>query len=120
MNSRQIKIKRQRQARRKAGIRKRVQGTAEFPRLSVFRSSKHIYAQLIDDMAGKTLAAASTVAQRSENGGNTAAAQAVGKEIADKAKAAGVAAVQFDRNGFRYHGRVKALADSAREAGLKF
>ncbi|QDU71760.1 50S ribosomal protein L18 [Mucisphaera calidilacus] len=120
MNPRQLKNKTQRRGRRKAGIRKRVIGTPECPRLSVFRSAKHIYAQVIDDLAGKTLVAASTVTAGTETGGNIAAAEAVGKALAEKAKAAGVGAVQFDRNGYRYHGRVKALADSAREAGLQF
>ena len=94
------------------------------PRLSVFRSEKHIYAQLIDDLAGRTLAAAaSTISEVRgdlKNGGNIAAAQAVGKAIAERAKAAGVTQVAFDRGGRKYHGRVKALADAAREGGLKF
>jgi len=109
-----------RRSRRKTGIRKRVYGTAESPRLSIFRSGKHVYAQVIDDAAGKTLAAASSVASKLEKGGNIEAATAVGKSIAEKAKSAGVETVAFDRNGFRFHGRVKALADAAREGGLKF
>ena len=109
-----------RRTRRKTGIRKRVYGTAESPRLSIFRSSKHVYAQVIDDATGKTLAAASSVADKLEKGGNIEAAAAVGKSIAEKAKTAGVQVVAFDRNGFRYHGRVKAFADAAREGGLKF
>ncbi|MEQ9454635.1 MAG: 50S ribosomal protein L18 [Phycisphaeraceae bacterium] len=114
-----MNVKNQRRTRRKAGVRKRVLGTIETPRLSIFRSSKHIYAQLIDDMAGKTLASASSVVEKTA-GGNVEGAKAVGKAIAEKAKSAGINAIQFDRNGYRYHGRVKALADSAREAGLKF
>lgn len=114
------KLKTLRRSRRKTGIRKRVFGSPEQPRLSIFRSSKHLYAQLIDDFAGKTLAEASTVSAKIDKGCNTEAAAQVGKAIAEKAKAAGVETVAFDRNGFRYHGRVKALADAAREGGLKF
>lgn len=111
--------------RRKWSIRSRLYGTAERPRLSVFRSDKHIYAQIIDDYAGKTLVAvASTAADvrgtELKNGGNVAAAKKIGLIIAQKAKAAGISAVCFDRGGRRYHGRVKALADAAREGGLKF
>jgi large subunit ribosomal protein L18 len=99
-------------------------GTVERPRLSVYRSSKHIYAQVINDFDGKTLAAASStlddVRGSLKNGGNIAAAKQVGKAIAERAKAAGVSAVAFDRGGRKYHGRVKALADAAREGGLKF
>ncbi len=99
-------------------------GTAERPRLSVFRSDKHIYAQVVDDYTGKTLAAAaSTIAEvRGElkNGGNIAAAKAVGKAIAARAKSVGVTKVCFDRAGRMYHGRIKALADAAREGGLQF
>jgi len=117
-------VKTVRLERRKYHVRKSVFGTPERPRLSVYRSSKHIYAQLIDDMAGRTLAcAASTIKQvRGElkNGGNVAAAQAVGKAIAERGKAAGIVAVAFDRGGRMYHGRVKAVADAARKAGLKF
>lgn len=111
-------LTRTRRLRRKRGLRKRIYGTPDQPRLTVFRSQKHIYAQVIDDLAGKTLAAASTVKQ--DAGSSVDAAKEVGKNLAEKAKAAGVEAVSFDRNGFRYHGRVKALADAAREAGLKF
>jgi len=106
--------------RRKTSIRKRVFGSTEKPRLSVYRSSKHIYAQVIDDYSGKTLVSASTVQEKVATGGNVDAAKAVGIKIAEKAKAAGIEAVAFDRNGFKYHGRVKALADAAREGGLKF
>ena len=109
-----------RRKRRKTGIRKGVFGSATKPRLSVYRSSKHIYAQLIDDFEGKTLASASTVQAKTENGGNIAAAKEVGAKIAEAAKAAGIEMIAFDRNGFKYHGRVKALADAAREGGLKF
>ncbi|MDO4541610.1 MAG: 50S ribosomal protein L18 [Bacillota bacterium] len=103
-------------------IRLRIAGTAECPRLAVFRSSKNIYAQIIDDVAGKTLAAASTLdASLKENyGGNLAAATAVGKLIAEKAQEQGIKEVVFDRGGYVYHGRIKALADGAREAGLEF
>ena len=109
--------------RRKRSIRHTIMGTAERPRLTVFPSNKHIYAQVIDDMSGKTLAYAGTVGKSSvaDGGtGNVEAAKAVGKAVAEKAKAAGVEKVCFDRNGRQYHGRVKALADAAREAGLSF
>jgi large subunit ribosomal protein L18 len=102
-------------------IRKKVSGTAERPRLAVFRSLNHIYAQVIDDESGRTLAAASTVEKdlKSEkNGGTIAAAQTVGRAIAERAQAAGVSQVVFDRGGYVYHGRVKALLDATREAGL--
>ena len=114
------KLKTLRRNRRKIGIRKRIVGTSEKPRLSVFRSAKHTYAQIIDDLAGKTLVSTNSVIAKMSNGGNIEAAKAIGAEIAEKAKSAGIETVQFDRNGFRYHGRVKALADAAREAGLKF
>ena len=109
-----------RRQQRRRGIRKRVIGTPERPRLSIYRSDKHIYAQVIDDLNGKTLAAASSVQEKLEAGHNVDAAKKVGSSIAERAKSAGVGTVCFDRNGFRYHGRVKALADAAREAGLKF
>ncbi|MEM1099366.1 MAG: 50S ribosomal protein L18 [Planctomycetota bacterium] len=114
------KLKTLRRSRRKAGLRKRLFGTPDKPRLTVFRSSKHVYAQVIDDLSGKTLASASSVAAKLGKGYDTNAAAAVGKDLAEKAKAAGVETVAFDRNGFKYHGRVKALADAAREGGLKF
>jgi large subunit ribosomal protein L18 len=110
-------------ARRHFRVRKKVAGTAERPRLAVFRSNKHISAQIIDDRAGTTLAAASTVeAARPRPGGtsNCAGATSVGRLVAERAKAAGVTQVVFDRGGFQYHGRVAALADAAREAGLEF
>lgn len=110
--------------RRKWSIRKTLVGTPERPRLSVFRSDKHISAQIIDDYAGKTLVSASSLQKDvrgdKANGGNVDAAKAVGKAIAERAKAAGISLVAFDRNGRRYHGRIKALADAAREGGLKF
>ena len=114
------KIKQIRRRRRKQGIRKRVVGLPQCPRLTVYRSLHHIYAQVIDDLAGRTLAAASSVKDVSSGGGNKSGASAVGKAIAKKAKDAGVERVALDRNGFRYHGRIKALADAAREMGLKF
>jgi large subunit ribosomal protein L18 len=118
------KAKAQRLQRRKWRVRKSVFGTPERPRLSVFRSDKHITCQIINDYEGKTLVAATTVDKdvRGElaNGGNIAAAKAVGRAIAERAKAAGITAVAFDRGGRLYHGRVKAVADAAREAGLKF
>jgi large subunit ribosomal protein L18 len=104
-------------------IRKRLHGTAERPRLNVYRSLNHIYAQVIDDMSGQTLVSASTAEGKKEDrrtGGNVAAAKTVGKAIAERAKAKGVTKVVFDRGGYLYHGRVKALADAAREAGLQF
>ncbi|HOM99663.1 MAG TPA: 50S ribosomal protein L18 [Acidobacteriota bacterium] len=103
--------------------RHKVLGSPERPRLCVFRSLKHTYAQLVDDSAGRTLASASTLnlgGVRFPNGGNVAAAREVGKAIAQKALAMGVEQVVFDRNGHLYHGRVKAVAEAAREAGLKF
>jgi large subunit ribosomal protein L18 len=101
-------------------IRKKVRGSAERPRLAVFRSLNHIYAQLIDDDSGRTLVTASTTekALAGGGGGNIAAAQQVGKTIAERAQAAGVSKVVFDRGGYVYHGRVKALLDATREAGL--
>jgi len=101
-------------------IRKKVSGTSERPRLAVFRSLNHIYAQVIDDVSGKTLAAASTTEKdlKGSTGGNIEAASKVGKTIAERALAAGVSNVVFDRGGYLYHGRVKALLDATREAGL--
>ncbi|HVP42718.1 MAG TPA: 50S ribosomal protein L18 [Terriglobales bacterium] len=101
-------------------IRAKLSGTAERPRLNVYRSLNHIYAQVIDDMGGKTIVSASTREAKIKTGGNLAAAKEVGKQIAQKAKAKGVEKVVFDRGGYLYHGRIKALADAAREAGLKF
>jgi len=110
------KVNRSKRHRR---VRVHVAGTPQRPRLAVFRSLNHVYAQLIDDGASHTLAAASTVDMQAKGNG-LAQAQEVGKAIAAKAKAAGVTSVVFDRGGFLYHGRIKALADAAREAGLEF
>ncbi len=111
-------------ARRKKSIRKKVFGTPERPRLTVFRSAKHIYAQIVDDVAGATLVAASTMEpafrEKGDFGGNIDAAKLVGGLVGTRAKEVGIELVVFDRNGFLYHGRVKALADGAREAGLRF
>lgn len=113
--------KQARRQRIKFGIRAKLSGTAERPRLSVFRSNKAIYAQLIDDVAGHTLAAASSVELASEIEGNTVdTAKKVGQRLAEKAAAKNIDSVVFDRNGYLYHGKVKALADAAREGGLKF
>ena len=113
-----------RRLRRKRGLRKRLFGTSGRPRLTVFRSSKHIYAQIIDDESGVTLCSASSRAKdlRSglSSGANKAAAKVVGAALADRAKAKNIESVCFDRNGFRYHGRIQELADAAREGGLKF
>jgi large subunit ribosomal protein L18 len=108
--------------RRHGRVRRRVHGTAARPRLAVFRSNKHISAQLIDDDAGSTLAAASSVEAelRVSSGGNIDAARAVGTRVASRAKEAGITTVVFDRGGFAYHGRVAALADAARAEGLEF
>ena len=109
--------------RRHHRVRKKVAGTAERPRLAVFRSNKHISAQIIDDRSGRTLAAASTIEKdlRQAGGtGNKTAATTVGRLLAERAKTAGVSRVVFDRGGFLYHGRVAAVADAAREAGLEF
>jgi len=116
-------VLRQRQ-RRSFRVRKAIRGTAERPRLSVFRTHKHIYAQLIDDASGKTLASASTIDRQLRDafgfGGNKQAAEAIGKAVAERARAAGVTKVCFDRGSCRYHGRVAALAEAARAAGLEF
>ena len=104
-------------------IREKVAGTSERPRLNVYRSLNHIYTQVIDDASGTTIASASTVSKKSEGkkaGGNVAAAKEVGKLIAERAKEKGIKKVVFDRGGYLYHGRIKALADAAREAGLEF
>lgn len=120
MDRNQLKV--HKRMRRKRGIRKRLFGVPDRPRLTVFRSAKHIYAQLVDDLTGRTLVSASTVEKgnKMEKGGNRDAAAAVGKTIAERAASAGITKVVFDRNGFQFHGRVKALADSAREGGLQF
>jgi large subunit ribosomal protein L18 len=101
-------------------IREKVAGTGERPRLNVYRSLNHIYAQVIDDANGVTLVSASTVQSKVKTGGNVAAAKEVGKLVAERAREKGIKKVVFDRGGYLYHGRVKALADAAREAGLEF
>ena len=110
--------------RRHLRVRKKIVGTSERPRLNVFRSNANIYAQIIDDSEGKTLVSASTldkaIADKVDNGGNIEAAIEVGKLVAERALASGITNVVFDRGGYIYHGRVKALADAAREAGLVF
>jgi large subunit ribosomal protein L18 len=122
-----IKTKRDRRYRISLRLRKRIAGTSERPRLSVFRSVSHIYAQVIDDRAGTTVAAASTAEpavkaklESGERGGNQAGAKAIGRIVAERLKEKGITRVVFDRGGFLYHGRVKAVADGAREAGLEF
>ena len=122
-----IKTKDDRRVRIKHRIRKRVQGNEARPRLTVFRSVAHIYVQVVDDMTGRTLASASTVDPKvkgamkpTERGGNIEGAKTIGRTIAARLKEQGVTRVVFDRNGFLYHGRVKAVADAAREAGLEF
>ena len=118
------KAKRKQQLRRRRHVRRRIRGTAERPRLSVFRSNKHIAAQLIDDFRGLTLASASSLAikdgDRVTYGGTVSAAGTVGRRIAEAAREKGITKVAFDRSHYRYHGRVKALADAAREGGLQF
>ena len=115
------KLKSKRRVRRRAAIRTKVTGTPGRPRLSVYKSLNHFYAQVIDDLAGKTLVSASTKDKGAQGKtGNSPAAAAVGTRLAEKAKTAGVKAVVFDRGGFKFHGRVKAFADAARKAGLQF
>jgi len=113
------RAKRAGRLRRHRRVRRRVVGTAARPRLAVFRSNRYIYAQLIDDRAGRTLAAAGTPTSQGD-GDKKAAAARVGAELATRAKAAGITAVVFDRGGYQYHGRVQALAEAAREGGLDF
>jgi len=119
-----VKTKEDIRYRIRARIRRKLSGTPVRPRLAVFRSQAHIYAQVIDDVAGRTLCAASTLDKdlkgKVKTGGNLGAAKEVGKLIAGRAQEKGIQAVVFDRGGFLYHGRIKALADAAREAGLKF
>ena len=122
-----IKTKEDRRDRIKYRIRRRVQGAAERPRLTVFRSVAHVYVQVVDDTTGRTIASASTVEPalkgalpQKATGGNVEGAKAVGKTIAERLLGQGVKRVVFDRNGFLYHGRVKAVAEAAREAGLEF
>jgi large subunit ribosomal protein L18 len=118
------KKKPQARVKRQVRVRRKIRGTVECPRLSVFRSAKHVYAQIIEDVGGKTLVAASTVSRDVAEGiryaGNVEAAKTVGAAIAKKALEQNIKQVVFDRNGFLYHGRVKALAEAAREAGLLF
>lgn len=116
------KHKRETRIRRHNRVRKKVRGTPERPRLAVFRSARHITAQVIDDVNGRTVAAASSVEPALGSGatGNVATAKKVGEALAERARAAGVERVVFDRGGYRYHGRVAAIADAAREAGLEF
>ena len=118
------KLKQVQRLRRRNHVRRKIVGTVERPRLTVFRSSKHIYAQMIDDLTGRTLAAASSLAPDLRKdvayGGNIKAAQAVGKRLAEVAKERGISKAAFDRGHYRYHGRIKALADAAREGGLQF
>lgn len=117
--------KREARLRRKKRVRKKIKGSPEVPRLSVFRSSKHIYAQVIDDISAKTLVDASSLskqlrAQCEDRGGNIKGAALVGEQIAKRALEKGISRVVFDRSGFLYHGRIRALAEAAREHGLKF
>jgi large subunit ribosomal protein L18 len=126
VNPNQQAIIAKRRTRRQMRVRKKLQGTSERPRLAVYRSSKHIYAQLINDETSRTLAAASTLDPEIKphltgvTGGNKAAATLVGKVVAERAKKAGIDKVCFDRRSYKYHGRVQALAEAAREAGLQF
>lgn len=108
--------------RRHFRVRKKVRGNAVRPRLAVFRSNKHIYAQVIDDVAGRTVASASTMEKEAAKGsaGSVEAAKAVGERLGERVKSAGIDSVVFDRGGFKYHGRVAAVADGARSAGLEF
>ena len=106
--------------RRHERVRKTISGTAERPRLNVFRSNSHIFAQIIDDEKGTTLVSSSSVELKIKNGGNVEGAKLVGADIAKKAKSAKITKVVFDRGGYQYHGRVEALAEAAREAGLEF
>jgi large subunit ribosomal protein L18 len=113
--------KREARIRRHRRVRKKIRGTPERPRLSVFRSARHIYAQVVDDVHGRTLATASTTEAGLRSGptGTTDAAKSVGKLVGERAKAAGISTVVFDRGGFKFHGRVAGLAEGAREAGLE-
>jgi len=117
-------VKREKRQKRKKSIRRRISGTTQRPRLSIFRSAGHMYAQIIDDTCGQTIASASTLSKelkgKVKSAGNMEAAKKVGEMISREAKKKKIEAVSFDRNGFLYHGRVKALADAARDGGLKF
>jgi large subunit ribosomal protein L18 len=110
----------ERRARIKAGVRKKISGTAERPRLSVFRSNRGLFVQIIDDLKGVTLVSASTTELGDKAKLNIESSKNVGKKLAEKAAAAGVSSIVFDRNGYLYHGNIKALAEGAREGGLKF
>lgn len=110
----------ERRFRIKKGVRKRINGTPDRPRLSVFRSNKGIYAQIIDDLSGSTIAASSSVEVGQKGKLSVEVSKSVGKKIAEKAKSSGIETIVFDRNGYLYHGNVKALAEGAREGGLKF
>ena len=120
MNSQEERLRKR--LKKKKRIRKKIVGTTERPRLTVFRSSKHIYAQIVDDTTGKTIASVSTMSKemkgKVKNGGNVESAKLIGDLVAKAAQKAKVTSVSFDRNGYLYHGRVKALAEAAREAGL--
>ncbi len=117
-------LKKTRRRRRKLRVRKRIFGTPDRPRLTVFRSSKHIAVQVVDDVTGVTLCQAASMNKELRKqisyGGNVAAAKAIGTVVAERAKEKGITKVAFDRNGYRYHGRIQALADAAREGGLSF
>ncbi len=113
-------VKTERRSRIKMGVRKRLEGTSDRPRLSVFRSNKVIYAQVIDDSKGHTIASASSIDLDKKGGVKIEISKAVGKKVAEKALASGVSSIVFDRNGYLYHGNIKALAEGAREGGLKF
>ncbi len=115
-----IKRKNARRLRVKRGIRKKISGTATRPRLSVFRSNRHIYAQLIDDVSGRTLAAAASLEGDIEAAKPVEVSRSVGQRLAERAREVGIERAVFDRNGYRYHGRVQALAEGARGGGLKF
>lgn len=121
---RQQKVVNQQRWRRAKRVRNKIRGTADCPRLSVRRSNKHIYCQLIDDEAGRTIASASTrdkaISPEVDNGGNCDAAKVIGQKIAERAKALGVTRIRFDRGAYKYHGRVAELANAAREGGLEF
>lgn len=119
-NKKQVLKKRRLDIRRKKRVRSKITGTGERPRLCVFRSARHVYAQVIDDAQGKTLVSISSYSKTSKDRANVDRCSALGKELAEKCKAANISAVVFDRNGKVYHGRVKAFADGAREGGLNF
>ena len=115
-----VSVKTARRRRRKLGIRKKVLGTPQRPRLTIYRTLKHIYAQIIDDLEGNTLVAASSLQNHVDPAGNRQGADVVGKQLAVNALAAGINQVAFDRNGFKFHGRIESLAHAARKGGLKF